>query len=337
MINRDVIFTYKDNLLLQFMPKFKLYKCDNSFPQPPSEIAHHPYFIEYEVSEVSPKRGITDYSYNLKDKPRYEDHIESPLPVEILQFEENIRIKNEILYLLNALTDTYLFYYGMNGTRQSWTIGLEEEHSVRYSQEGYLCPDYNRHPDSIVPQPNYELLDPALLYLRNTEGELAKTVKLNELLRTYYDSEDLELKEQYLCACIVLTKAQDFLSIDHSASFIFMVSAIEALISIEYKDHVVENCACCGQPKYKVSKKFKDFVDKYGYEVSNKVKNEFYSMRSSISHFGKMFVSSYQPSMFIESQKGFDRRHKEMMERLKFESFSNLAKTCFRTFLLENL
>lgn len=88
---------------------------------------------------------------------------------------------------------------------------------------------------------------------------------------------------------------------------------------------------------HKVSKKFKDFIDKYGYQVSNKVKNEFYEMRSSISHFGNLLSSSYAYKMFIESQEDFDQRHKGTIERMQFETFRNLAKTCFRTFLLKNI
>lgn len=333
MINRDVIFTYENDLLLQFLPNFKIYKCDDSFPKPPFEMGHHPYFIEYETTEASPRSGITSYSYDLKQKPKYEEHIESTLPVQVLQQEENAKTKNEILYLLNALTNSYLFYYGMHGVRQSWSIDLGEDNDMRYSQEGYLCPDYERKPDGIEPQINYEFIDPVLLQFMDDEGTLARTVKLGDLLNTYYGSSDSDLKKQYLNACIVLTKSQDLFSIDHSASYMFMVSAIEALITIEYKDHVAETCDCCGQPKYKVSKKFKDFIDKYGYQVSNKVKNEFYSMRSSISHFGKLLVSSYQSTMFIESQEDFERRHKQTMERMRYESFRDLAKTCFRTFL----
>lgn len=225
----------------------------------------------------------------------------------------------------------------MNGARQSWSIDLGEYHDMRYSQQGYLCPDYERQPDAIEPRINYALIDPTLLHFMNDEGVLVRTVKLGDLLHTYYDCGDSDLKEQYLNACIVLTKAQDLFSIDHSASYMFMVTAIEALITIDYKDHIAETCDCCGQPKYKVSKKFKDFIDKYGYQVSNKIKNEFYSMRSSISHFGKLFVSSYQSTMFIESQEDFDRRHTQTMERMKYESFRDLVKTCFRTFLLQNM
>lgn len=337
MLIRDIIFSYNNNLLLQFLPNFKIYKCNEDFPQPPCVIGHHPYFIEYETQEVAQRKGITSYSYELKSKPKYEDHIESILPEKFVQQQENIKTKNEILYLLNALSNSYLFYYGQHGARQSWSIGLDDDYSLRYSQEGYFSPDYERYPKEIKPQDNYEYSDPVLLHFQDDGSNLINKVTLNDLLKVYYSSKPSNLKEEYLNACIVLTKAQDLFSVDQSAAYIFMVSAIEALITIEYKDHETVNCKCCGQPMHKVSKKFKDFIDKYGYQVSNKVKNEFYEMRSSISHFGNLLSSSYAYKMFIESQEDFDQRHKGTIERMQFETFRNLAKTCFRTFLLKNI
>ncbi|MEE9202046.1 MAG: hypothetical protein V3U31_02480, partial [Dehalococcoidia bacterium] len=188
----------------------------------------------------------------------------------------------------------------------------------------------------ITAQENYEFLDPELIYFKDGEG-IKKIIRLNKLLDLYYSCENDQLKEAYLNACVVLTKSQELVHFDQSASYVFMVSAIESLISIEFEDKKLKICDCCNQPMYQINRKFKDFIDKYGYEVENSVKNEFYAMRSRISHLGNLLNTSYQRKPFVEKQTYLTGTRESMMERMTFEAFRSLTKICFRTFLFKNM
>ncbi len=336
MIRRNIIFSYEENKLLQFLPYFKIHKCPENFPRPPAMYGHHPYFLDYKTEKAQAKKGLTEYSYELSKRPQYNDFEEYPIPDYVVQGYHDTKIMNEILYLVNALCDTYFFYYGFNHMRQAWTIELNKEHKLSYSQEGYIAPEHESELEEITAQKNYEFLDPELIYFKDGEG-IKKIIRLNELLDLYYTCENEQLKEDYLNACVVFTKSQELAHFDQSASYVFMVSAIESLISIEFKDEKTKNCDCCGQPMYQVTKKFKDFIDKYGYEVEDFVKNKFYSMRSRISHFGQLLNTSYLRKSFVENQKDFTETYETIMERMTFREFRNLTKICFRTFLFWNM
>ncbi len=270
MIRRNIIFSYEENKLLQFLPYFKIHKCPKNFPRPPAMYGHHPYFLDYKTEIEQPKKGLTDYSYKLDKQPQYNDFPEFPIPDSVVQSYHDTKIMNEILYLANALCDTYFFYYGFHYTRQAWTVelkkALSKERKLSYSQEGYIAPEYEPELKEITAQKNYEFLDPELIYFKDDEG-IKKIIRLNELLDFYYTCENDQLKEAYLNACVVFTKSQELEHFDQSASYVFMVSAIESLISIEFKGEKTKYCDYCGQPMYQINKRFKGFIDKYGYEV----------------------------------------------------------------------
>jgi hypothetical protein len=80
-----------------------------------------------------------------------------------------------------------------------------------------------------------------------------------------------------------------------SLAIVSLVSAIENLVNFKHRNDKIENCECCGQPKYRVTKKFNDFIkdNTEGYLNESDIKKyigDIYSRRSSIVHSGKLFV-----------------------------------------------
>jgi hypothetical protein len=65
-------------------------------------------------------------------------------------------------------------------------------------------------------------------------------------------------------------------------------TAMETMVNLEYRDTNVENCETCGQIKFSVSKKFREYLLKYiGHSPENKKKfNSYYNLRSKIVHTG---------------------------------------------------
>ncbi len=79
-----------------------------------------------------------------------------------------------------------------------------------------------------------------------------------------------------------------------SQSFISLVSALETLI--DFDNRFSGRCNSCGQPIYKVSKRFKDFILKYAYsdketKSNKKFISSLYNKRSEITHKGLLLVA----------------------------------------------
>lgn len=332
MINRRIIFSYKKDSLIQFAPYFSIERCPNDFPMPPAEHGHYPYFIDFKTDKVSGKKGILEYSYKLGEKPNIEEYQKFPIPDHVAQLDEAEEKLNEILYLVNSLCQENFFTYT---TRQHWTVCLNDEHKMCYGQEGYVAPEYENEVEEIVLRRNYDSVDP-ILFTYKTNNSNERIVKLRDLLELYYYSTDDNLKKEYLNACVVLTKSFELLEVDWSASYILLVSTIEALIEIEHKNTKVSNCKACGQPVYKIRKKFHDFIEKYCYEIDKKTKDLFYGIRSGIAHSGQLLGMSYRHKWAIESQEDFDLKYKSSMDRIHYESLRNLVQMCLRTFLYIN-
>ncbi len=332
MIVSRIIFSHNKNFLIHFGSLFTISRCPANFPTPPAEVGHYPYFIDFEANEIKGKKGVMEHSYKLDSKPKFDDFQQFPIPDSIAQSDENEKVLNEILFVVNALTNAEFFRYK---SRQNWTIRMDGSHESCWGQEGYIAPKYDRSLSELETFPQYTNPN-AFTLIDEQSGMLAKRVSVTDLLELFFLNDNTSLKGGYLNACIVLSKSYELRQIDWSASYIFLVTAIEALIEIEYSDIRVEHCNSCGQPKHKVRKKFLNFLDKYGHKVDKKTKDLFYNLRSGIAHSGQLLGMSYGHKWSIESQREFDAKHKSTMDRIYYDSFHQLVTICFQTFIYQN-
>ncbi len=331
MIKRDIIFTYNKDLYMECPPFFKIYRCPEEFPHPPMLFGHHPFFIEYEVGKVKNNKGLASGVRQIKKDNKYSEFKEKEISGSLLQSEHNSRVKNEFLTLVNSLTDNYLFTYGSQ-VKQGWSIALDKEDKLSYSQDGYISPDFVTEIDEISFTGTHKIHD-LLLQVSDDKGNIIRSIGVTDLIEIYHSIKDISLKKSFYNACIVFNKAQYLSAYEYSASYIFMVSALEALIEIENQAIKVESCSTCGQPKYKVNRKFKDFIDKYGFNVSNKIKSDFYNLRSKISHAGQLLEGSYDLKFHIQGQEDLDSEYIISEQRQTYENFKTLTRVCFSKFL----
>ncbi len=102
-----------------------------------------------------------------------------------------------------------------------------------------------------------------------------------------------------------------------SQSFISLVSALETLI--DFDNPFSGRCNSCGQPIYKVSKRFKDFILKYAYSGKETKSNKkfitsLYNKRSEITHKGLLLVADLfwdNNQVFVDWKESF--LHKDLI------------------------
>ncbi len=170
----------------------------------------------------------------------------------------------------------------------------------------------------------------------NKAGISTRSVNLSELFNIYFLAGNSVKKKKYLNACFVLSKAFELRKVDWSASYVFLVSAIETLIDIEYGNEKPKICETCKMPHHAVRKKYLEFLDRYGYKIDKQTKDLFSKIRNEIVHKGKLLGMSYSHKWVIETQDDLDAQYFSTIDHLNYESFRELVQTCFRTFLLFN-
>lgn len=352
MINTRIIFSYQKDVVIQYLPIFSIQRCPDNFPKPDGGYGgHYPYFLDFRTNKVSGKKGVIklpfkigesykiEYSYKIGEPPKFEDYRPIMFSDRTAQMDEDNRVLSEVIPLANALSENNFFTYR---GRRHWTINLDKEimddDKLCFGQEGYISPDYERKLEAVPESNNYEHIDPILFTYKSIDNnELKYVVRLGDLFELYFSSTDDIFKKKYLNACIVFEKSLRLLEIDQSAAYIFLVSTIEALIEIEYENVSVGNCKECGQPQYKVRRKFHDFLEKYCIDIDKKTKDIFCNIRNGIAHSGQLLGASYNQKWIIENQEDFDLKYKTVTDRMYYESLKSLVQTCLRTFLYQNL
>jgi len=76
-------------------------------------------------------------------------------------------------------------------------------------------------------------------------------------------------------------------------SLLSLFTSLETMVDLEHRGFKAEQCESCGQQKFKISKKFRDFLTKYVSSKSKSKFNKLYSLRSKIVHTGKLLESEF--------------------------------------------
>lgn len=150
-------------------------------------------------------------------------------------------------------------------------------------------------------------------------------------LDTYY-SLDKDSEKSVFAAMTLISNGINLGIQYQSLGFISYISAIETLVSLEYKNVKVEHCKECGQPKYKVRKKFLDLLAKYvsGTEKSQSKFKKMYDLRSKIAHTGDLFINDVEFNLL--------KRGEMDGEWFKYLEVQQLARLCvFRWLLMNNV
>ncbi len=126
-------------------------------------------------------------------------------------------------------------------------------------------------------------------------GPPEETVKFSKLLsaalHNFYALQEGDRKNVY-AALSLICNGVELKDTMKSLSFISLVSSIETMVNLEYKEITVERCKECGTDIYKVAAKFRDYLLRYvsNNEETKKDINRIYSVRSKIAHAGQLFL-----------------------------------------------
>jgi hypothetical protein len=252
----------------RFRDRFQLLIPDNDWQKPPYLQSHHPILVEYQATPNS-----SEYIFEIAD-------------------------------LLSTLTNFPFFFYD---SRQFWFIPFVEgefENKVIWGQHGYKVPEMKKSNSEFTkPEGNAILKVETNGYYNNYAGRLGTVpisfpVILDNLLDKYHTLEK-EARTAYRKASKMFQSGLSLKDTRNlSLAFAALVSSIETLVYFEYMNDDVEKCPECGQERYRVSKKFKDFMAKYGSATPQfkKYADEAYSIRSQILHRGHFLLSDVDPN-----------------------------------------
>lgn len=313
-------YQYRDVFILQPIVRESIPKCPYT--------RHYPVFVDFYIDTAEAKSEIELTALSLD------------------------RVK-EICTLLTALSNFEFFIY--SSSNFAWgavapSCSFDEmtpEETMLWNMQArnsvWMVPSYtyeefehDRLISSIaLESPNKRMIcDSNPRYFNDEPDEYGKSgivlpENITDALDTYYDL-DKDSRKSVFAAMTLISSGINLGVKYQSLGFISYISAIETLVSLEYKNIKVEHCAACGQPKYKVGKKFLDLLAKY---VSSKEKSQskfkkMYHLRSKIAHTGELFISDVEFNLL--------KRNEMDGEWFKYVEVQQLARLCVFRWLLMN-
>lgn len=313
-------YQYRDVFILQPIVREEIPKCPYT--------RHYPAFVDFYIDTDGPKN-------------------------EIQLVELSIDRAKEICTLLTALSNFEFFTYSTSDC--AWGIAapscsfdeMTEEEKVFWNKQArtsmWTVPSYayegfehDRLISSIALEyPNKRMIcDDNPKYFTDNPEEYGKSAiilpeNITNVLDTYYAlNEDLR---KYVFAAMTLISNGINLGIQYqSLGFVSYISSIETLVNLENKNVKVKHCKECGQPQYKVKKKFLDLLAKYvsRTEKSQSIFKKMYDLRSKIAHTGELFISDVEFTIL--------KRNEMDGEWFKYLEVQQLARLCVFRWLLMN-
>lgn len=316
-------YQYRDVFILQPIVREDIPKCPYT--------RHYPAFVDF-----------------------YIDTDDCKSEIELIELSLD-RVK-EICTILTALTNFEFFTYsttdcawGIVAPSCSFDTMTSEEiafwnkkagNSVwmpvpMYTYEGF---EHDRLISSItIEAPNKRMIcDPNPQYFTDKPEEYGKSgiilpEKITSALDTYYGL-DSDSRKSVFAAMTLISNGINLGIQYQSLGFISYITSIETLVNLEYINLKVEHCKECGQPKYKVKRKFLDLLAKYvsRTKTSQSKFKKMYDLRSKIAHTGELFISDVEFTLL--------KRDEMDGEWFKYLEVQQLARLCvFRWLLMNNV
>ncbi len=216
-------------------------------------------------------------------------------PDMMIKLLRSARVGRELELLCTALTVNIQGGIG-NVARHHWSVVGGENpanwHS-EYCPEGYMWSGANGLPAAYSSLEGLEALEriPAQSYYTERGISIGQQLRLpdifEQLLDTYFARASAD-RDKFMRASHWYQYAQRTGSYSYSGSYNALVSAVEALMPDVEPDHY---CICCRRPLGAgPTKRFVDFVAQHapGPGVTAKQRRELYSLRSALSHGGRL-------------------------------------------------
>lgn len=308
----------------RYKDEFQIFPCDmENMPESKSQ-KHHPNILEFWTTE--------------------DEVIKTDFEIEGLQelMDKTAMVilkQDKILALLSAFTNNLFFrYIDISGT---WGIPILKDEpgeeanswSSKWCLNMYHFPDLPRqfkitkftspeisqieriaHKDFYTKEPNLDV---------ETQKNIVLPLTIDLLFSSYYSLEP-ETSLYIDTACSYTVSAIELHYTKKTLSLLSSFTAMETMVNLENKDFKPEKCETCGQLRYSVSRKFREYLMKYiGDSPSNKKKfNDYYSIRSKIVHTGKQLKTEL---LFADVPK--EEKQSELLTRTEILQLGKLAIT----------
>ena len=288
--HRDIIFT-KTPLtgFFRYRDVFQIYPADlENMPKSLFQ-RHYPVILEYWTDDLD--------IISIKD--------EYPELTEL--FSQTATTLNKVDRIINLLTviSNHLFFRYYDNTGM-WGIPVLEDHpgkkanewSAKWNMPLFHWPELtkqlvindftslNLEEVKYVRHFDYYLFNPNFDYYPKTIINFPNTIKV--VLDSYF-SKKSEIQNILDTAISFSVSAMELREYRKTLSLIASFTSVETMVNFEFHDFKPEACKVCGQLKYKVAQKYRDFFYKYvGKGEHNKRKlNYYYELRSKIIHTGR--------------------------------------------------
>lgn len=278
------------NGFFRFRDDFQILPIEERAPKPSYVMCHHPLTIEYKIEIDETPRTFPDG----REMPQW-----------IVNNDDAAKKLNELLLLLTTFSSYRVFMYQNS---QSWFLPMEgikeQQWESVWGQQTYSFKDFISKTDSLsnLNQSKIDTINPNEYFNRygrpiDQKFDLPENI---DILFTKYFNLDEDTQKAFLSSASLLSQGLKLWSEHPSLSFAAIVSSLETLISFDYKDIEVEKCKECGQERYRVVKKFRDFFGKYGSKSPEfkKYALKIYKYRSKILHSGELFLGEVFPRRF---------------------------------------
>lgn len=274
-------FRYKD--LFQIIP------VPDTAPKPEVLVADHPFLLQFSYTSC-PDIAIDSTRWSKK----------STVYIRLLNLFSNVP-----------------FTLGSRYIRFSWTLDTKDPNNPtsEWRQEGYVYRGLSGKMDKYTSieklQPIKQI--PYQKYYSELPAISSRPLKFPDNLENSFDLA-FGLNEQdwkrFFMACSWYYQAQAIWRESNSSSFVALVSAIECLIDKPERcldcgqtiTEGIEKCDHCGQPRYRVTKKFREFLEKYVPFLEERFSKErklLYEVRSKLSHGLNLLVRDLEPWYII--------------------------------------
>jgi hypothetical protein len=264
---------------LEDMPKSKLQK-------------HFPNILEFWTSEDDKKTVSSGME-------EYEDLLDGHQ--EIAAF---IVKANSILDLLSGFTNYRFFRY--DDSSGNWGMPILNDEPTDEEANGWSskwCLQLFNFPKlpaqlriekfSDIKLPVLKRIEHLEYFLKypNIDDDRTKEILFPETIDKLFDSYfSLQSNEKHIIDSAVSysVSAIDLLHKKKTLSLLSSFTSLETMVNLEYIKSVPEKCECCGQQKFSIAKKFREYLLKYigNSEVNKRKFNSYYKLRSKIVHTG---------------------------------------------------
>lgn len=278
---------------------FQILPPKDDFTKPKAMVGHHPLIFQWKYQAPQ----------SVEKEPGQPE-----MPQWVHENDASGAKAREIFLVLGVFLNSRLFEYQ---GKQSWFLPLDESHrgsmEPLWGQEFYTVKDFSSSIDDLSDVDDIgEIARVESNTYFNRYAETFDAVfdipeDLDFLLDAYFGL-DTNQRERFLSACALFEKGSELWGSHPSLSFIAFVSSLETLINLEHEDEEVKKCGECGQDRYRVTKKFRDFFAKYGSDSLEfkKYSMKIYQYRSKVVHTGELFVGEVIPERFGSHDRIFD-------------------------------